>query len=66
MTRGVVSRIDFQPYSHSRADSHLVVQIDADEAYAPLDELTRVLLVIGLALIGISMVSLLWMRYTPW
>ena len=28
-TRGVVSRIDFQPYSHSRADSHLAVQIDA-------------------------------------
>ncbi|HEX5790718.1 MAG TPA: trypsin-like peptidase domain-containing protein [Luteolibacter sp.] len=29
VTRGVVSRIDFQPYSHSRADQHLVVQIDA-------------------------------------
>jgi len=29
VTRGVVSRIEFQPYSHSRADSHLVVQIDA-------------------------------------
>ncbi|MGJ8673878.1 trypsin-like peptidase domain-containing protein [Rubritalea sp.] len=29
VTRGVVSRIDFAPYSHSRADSHLVVQIDA-------------------------------------
>ena len=29
MTRGVVSRIDFRPYSHSRVDSHLVVQIDA-------------------------------------
>ena len=29
VTRGVVSRIDFQPYSHSRIDSHLVVQIDA-------------------------------------
>ena len=29
VTRGVVSRIDFQPYSHSRSDSHLVVQIDA-------------------------------------
>lgn len=29
VTRGVVSRIDFQPYSHSRADSHLVIQIDA-------------------------------------
>ncbi len=29
VTRGVVSRIDFQPYSHSRIDSHLVIQIDA-------------------------------------
>ena len=29
VTRGVVSRIDFSPYSHSRADSHLIVQIDA-------------------------------------
>jgi len=29
VTRGVVSRIDFTPYSHSRADSHLIVQIDA-------------------------------------
>ena len=29
VTRGVVSRIDFLPYAHSRADSHLVVQIDA-------------------------------------
>lgn len=29
VTRGVVSRIDFQPYSHSRTDSHLVIQIDA-------------------------------------
>ena len=29
VTRGVVSRIDFNAYSHSRADSHLVVQIDA-------------------------------------
>ena len=29
VTRGVVSRIDFQAYSHSRVDSHLVVQIDA-------------------------------------
>ncbi|MBK1881623.1 trypsin-like peptidase domain-containing protein [Luteolibacter pohnpeiensis] len=29
VTRGVVSRVDFQPYAHSRADSHLVVQIDA-------------------------------------
>ncbi|MBK1791180.1 S1C family serine protease [Persicirhabdus sediminis] len=29
ITRGVVSRIDFRPYSHSQVDSHLVVQIDA-------------------------------------
>ena len=29
VTRGVVSRIDFQPYSPSRADSPLAVQIDA-------------------------------------
>ena len=29
MTRGVVSRIDFSSYSHSRADQHLVIQIDA-------------------------------------
>ncbi|WP_367872407.1 trypsin-like peptidase domain-containing protein [Luteolibacter sp. Populi] len=29
VTRGVVSRIDFSAYSHSRADSHLIVQIDA-------------------------------------
>ena len=29
VTRGVVSRIDFRPYSHSIVDSHLVVQIDA-------------------------------------
>jgi S1-C subfamily serine protease len=29
VTRGVVSRIDFSNYSHSRADSHLIVQIDA-------------------------------------
>lgn len=29
VTRGVVSRIDFRPYSHSRVDSHLVIQIDA-------------------------------------
>lgn len=29
ITRGVVSRIDFRPYSHTRSDSHLVVQIDA-------------------------------------
>ena len=29
VTRGVVSRIDFRTYAHSRADQHLVVQIDA-------------------------------------
>ncbi|MFT5882922.1 MAG: S1-C subfamily serine protease [Crocinitomicaceae bacterium] len=29
VTRGVVSRIDFRAYAHSRADSHLIVQIDA-------------------------------------
>ncbi|MCP5535735.1 MAG: trypsin-like peptidase domain-containing protein [Akkermansiaceae bacterium] len=29
VTRGVVSRIDFSAYSHTRSDQHLVVQIDA-------------------------------------
>lgn len=29
VTRGVVSRIDFNAYSHTRSDQHLVVQIDA-------------------------------------
>lgn len=29
ITRGVVSRIDYQVYSHSAADSHLAIQIDA-------------------------------------
>ncbi len=29
VTQGVVSRIDFSSYSHSRADQHLVIQIDA-------------------------------------
>ncbi len=29
VTRGVVSRIDYQVYSHSGVDSHLVIQIDA-------------------------------------
>lgn len=29
VTRGVVSRIDFQPYSHSGVDAHLSIQIDA-------------------------------------
>src|SRR6478609_393439 len=29
VTRGVVSRVDFQAYSHSVIDSHLTIQIDA-------------------------------------
>jgi S1-C subfamily serine protease len=29
VTRGIVSRIDFQTYSHSAVDQHLAVQIDA-------------------------------------
>jgi S1-C subfamily serine protease len=29
VTRGVVSRIDFESYSHSEVDSHLIIQIDA-------------------------------------
>ncbi|MEZ5301290.1 MAG: trypsin-like peptidase domain-containing protein [Verrucomicrobiales bacterium] len=29
VTRGVVSRIDFRPYSHSGVDLHLTIQIDA-------------------------------------
>ncbi len=29
VTRGVVSRIDFQNYSHSGMDAHLIIQIDA-------------------------------------
>jgi S1-C subfamily serine protease len=29
VTRGIISRIDFQTYSHSGIDSHLAVQIDA-------------------------------------
>ncbi len=29
VTRGVVSRIDFRQYAHSRIDAHLIVQIDA-------------------------------------
>ena len=29
VTRGVVSRIDFRPYSHSGVDQHLTVQVDA-------------------------------------
>jgi S1-C subfamily serine protease len=29
LTRGVVSRIDYSPYSHSGVDSHLVLQVDA-------------------------------------
>lgn len=29
VTRGVVSRIDFRPYSHTGVDSHLAIQVDA-------------------------------------
>ncbi|MCB1233149.1 MAG: trypsin-like peptidase domain-containing protein [Verrucomicrobiae bacterium] len=29
VTRGVVSRIDFRPYSHSGVDFHLTIQVDA-------------------------------------
>ncbi len=29
VTRGIVSRIDFQPYSHSSVDYHLTIQVDA-------------------------------------
>lgn len=29
VTRGIVSRIDFQPYSHTGVDAHLTIQIDA-------------------------------------
>ncbi len=29
VTRGIVSRIDFRPYSHSGVDNHLTIQIDA-------------------------------------
>lgn len=29
VTRGVVSRIDFRPYSHSAVDNHLTIQVDA-------------------------------------
>lgn len=29
VSRGVVSRIDFRPYAHSRTDSHLIIQVDA-------------------------------------
>jgi len=29
VTRGVVSRVDYSPYSHSGVDSHLVLQVDA-------------------------------------
>ncbi len=29
VTRGVVSRIDFRPYSHSGVDYHLTIQVDA-------------------------------------
>ncbi len=29
VTRGVVSRIDFRPYSHTGVDNHLAIQVDA-------------------------------------
>ncbi len=29
VTRGVISRIDFRPYSHTSVDSHLAIQVDA-------------------------------------
>lgn len=29
VTRGIVSRIDYAPYSHSASDAHLIIQIDA-------------------------------------
>lgn len=29
VSRGIVSRIDFRPYAHSRTDSHLIIQVDA-------------------------------------
>jgi S1-C subfamily serine protease len=29
VTRGIISRIDFQTYSHSAVDSHLTIQLDA-------------------------------------
>ncbi len=29
VTRGVVSRIDFRPFSHTNVDSHLAIQVDA-------------------------------------
>lgn len=29
VTRGVVSRIDFRPYSHTSVDNHLTIQVDA-------------------------------------
>jgi S1-C subfamily serine protease len=29
VTRGVVSRIDFRPFSHTSVDSHLAIQVDA-------------------------------------
>ncbi|HEY1084057.1 MAG TPA: trypsin-like peptidase domain-containing protein [Prosthecobacter sp.] len=29
VTRGVVSRIDFRPFSHTQVDSHLAIQVDA-------------------------------------
>jgi S1-C subfamily serine protease len=29
VSRGIVSRIDFRPYAHSRVDAHLIIQVDA-------------------------------------
>ena len=56
LTRGVVSRIDYNAYSHSDIDSHLVVQIDA--AINPGNSGGPVLLggrVIGVAFQGVMM-----------
>ena len=56
LTRGVVSRIDYNAYSHSDIDSHLVVQIDA--AINPGNSGGPVLLdgrVIGVAFQGVTM-----------
>jgi S1-C subfamily serine protease len=55
ITRGVVSRIDFQPYAHSGLDAHLTIQIDA--AINPGNSGGPVLqdgLVVGVAFQGFS------------
>lgn len=55
VTRGVVSRIDFIPYAHSGAQSHLAIQVDA--AINPGNSGGPVLMgnkVIGVAFQGIS------------